>query len=462
MSGKVCIIGGGGVRTPLLIHGLLQSQQALKISDLVLFDVDQRRAEIMAALGGAISNKLGVDIRMTTANSLGSAVDGSSFVLSSVRVGGMSARARDERTAIEQGLAGQETTGPGGVAMALRTVPFALAHARVIERLAPHAWLINFTNPAGLITQALNQHTKLRVIGICDTPAELFHRIAQVLGVPTSEAHCEYAGLNHLGWVRRVTVGGKDLTAQLLENPDLLRQLYHANLFDPLLIRTLQLIPSEYLFFYYSQRKAYLNQVRAGASRGEELVKLNRQLFSQLQAENPREGLHTYRNYLMQRNSSYLQLEAEAGSAFGEQREDIDPFDLATGYHRIAIEVMTGLLSEQPREVVVNVCNRGSITDLGPEDVVEVPCQISRAGVKPISTGPLPEAVRGLVLAVKAYERTVIRAAVEKSWALAQLAMLEYPIIGQWEIAGDLREKLATSDPEFLGYLEPHIERAHP
>lgn len=456
MSGKVCIIGGGGVRTPLLIHGLLQSQHVLKISELVLFDVDQRRAEIMAALGGAISKKLGVDIPMTTANSLESTVDGSSFVLSSVRVGGMVARARDERTAIEQGLAGQETTGPGGVAMALRTVPIALAHARVIERLAPQAWLINFTNPAGLITEALNQHTKLRVIGICDTPAELFHRIAQVLVVPPTEAHCEYAGLNHLGWVRRVTARGKDVTAQLLENPDLLRQLYHANLFDPLLIRTLQLIPSEYLFFYYSQRRAYLNQLRAGASRGEELVKLNDQLFSRLKTDSPPEGLDTYRNYLMQRNASYLQLEAEAGSAFGEKREEIDPFDIATGYHRIAIEVMTGLLSDQPREVVVNVRNRGSIADLGSEDVVEVPCKISRAGVTPVSTGPLPEAVRGLVLAVKAYERTVIRAAVEKSWLLAQLAMLEYPIIGQWEIAHDLREKLAACDPEFLGYLEPH------
>ena len=455
MSGKVCIIGGGGVRTPLLIHGLLQSQHILNISELVLFDVDQQRAEIMVALGQAIGNKLGVDIRMTTANSLESAADSSSFVLSSVRVGGMAARARDERTAIEHRFAGQETTGPGGVAMALRTVPVALAHARVIERLAPQAWFINFTNPAGLITEALNQHTKLRVIGICDTPAELFHRIAQVLGVPPSEAYCEYAGLNHLGWVRRVTVRGKDVTGQLLENPDFLRQLYHANLFDPLLIRTLQLIPSEYLFFYYSQRKAYLNQLRAGASRGEELVKLNDQLFSRLKTENPREGLNTYRNYLMQRNSSYMQLEAEAGSAFGDHREEIDPFDLATGYHRIAIDVMTGLLSEQPREVVVNVRNRGSITDLGPEDVVEVPCQINRAGITPKPAGSLPEAVRGLVLGVKAYERMVIRAAVEKSWPLAQLAMLEYPIIGQWEIAGDLRQKLAASDPEFLGYLEP-------
>lgn len=454
MSGKVCIIGGGGVRTPLLIHGLLQSQPVLKISDLVLFDLSHERAELMAALGREIASKCGVDIRLTATTSLEAAVEGSAFVLSSVRVGGMAARARDERTAIDEGLAGQETTGPGGVAMALRTVPVALEHARVVERLAPRAWFINFTNPAGLITQALNQHTSLRVVGICDTPAELFHRIAEVLGSSPAETHCEYAGLNHLGWVRRVLVREKDVTMQLLQDPESLRRLYHASLFDPLLIQTLQLIPSEYLFFYYSQRKAYRNQLRAGASRGEELLRMNGDLFGQLQSQSAQQGLNTYRNYLMQRNSSYMRLEAEAGSAFSTEREEIDPFETATGYHRIAIDVMTGLLSEKPKQVVVNVRNRGSIQDLCPEDVVEVPCQISVSGVTPVPTGPLPEAVRGLVLAVKAYEHTAIRAAVEKSWALAQLAMLEYPIIGQWEIAEDLRHKLVASDPEFLGYLQ--------
>ena len=451
---KVCIIGGGGVRTPLLIHGLLQSQQILKTSELILYDVGHERAEVMAALGREIAGKLGVDIRIKTTTALEPAVEGSSFVLSSVRVGGMAARARDERTAIENGLAGQETTGPGGVAMALRTVPIVLAHARVVERLAPRAWYINFTNPAGLITQALNQHTSLRIVGICDTPAELFHRIAQVLSATLAETQCDYAGLNHLGWVRRVTVRGKDVTAQLLENPESLRQLYHANLFDPLLIKTLQLIPSEYLFFYYSQRKAYRNQLRAGASRGEELLQMNKDLFGQLQSQAPREALNTYRNYLMQRNSSYMQLEADAGSAFNKDREENDPFETATGYHRIAIDVMSGLLSDEAKQVVVNVRNHGSIEDLRDDDVVEVPCNISRAGVTPMPTGKLPEPVRGLVLAVKAYERTAIRAAVEKSWPLAQLAMLEYPIIGQWEIAGELRQKLASSDPEFLGYLQ--------
>jgi 6-phospho-beta-glucosidase len=454
MHRKVSIIGGGGVRTPLLIHGLLRAQSLLNIGDLQLFDVDARRAELMASLGREIARDGEVDIRISASSSIELAVAGSDFVLSSLRVGGMAARARDERIAIEEGLAGQETTGPGGVAMALRTVPIALEHARVVERLAPNAWFINFTNPAGLITQALHQHTRLRVVGICDTPAELLHRIAHALSEPPSEVRCEYAGLNHLGWVRRVLVRGEDVTPRLLKNEQALRQLYHAELFDPLLIRTLNLIPSEYLFFYYSQRKAYRNQLTAGASRGEELVRLNAGLFSQLQSETPREALATYRRYLMQRNASYLRLEAEAGTAFRTLQDEPDPFDTPTGYHKIAVEVMSGLVSDGPRSVVVNVRNGNSIEDLSPDDVVEVPCEISAEGVKPVRVGRLPESVRGLVLAVKAYERSAIRAVIEQSWPVALLAMLEYPIIGQWEIAENLRRLWTTADQEYLGYLK--------
>lgn len=454
MHSKVSIIGGGGVRTPLLIHGLLRAQSQLKIGNLHLFDLDGGRAELMAALGREIARDLGVEVRIEASKSMEAAVEGSDFVLSSLRIGGMAARARDERIAIEQGLAGQETTGPGGVAMALRTVPVALEHARVVERLAPRAWFINFTNPAGLITQALQQQTKLRVVGICDTPAELIHRIAHVLGEQTSEVQCDYAGLNHLGWVRRVLVRGQDVMCRLLEDERALRQLYHADLFDPLLIRTLKLIPSEYLFFYYSQRKAHRNQLTAGASRGEELMRLNRDLFPQLQSESPRDALATYRRYLMQRNASYLQLEAKAGTAFQQPSNEPDPFDTPTGYHKIAVEVMTALVSTEPRTVIVNVRNEGSIEDLLPDDVVEVPSRISVEGVKPVHVGKLPESVRGLVLAVKAYERSAIRATTEKSWPIALLAMLENPIIGQWEIAEDLRRTWKTADAEHLGYLQ--------
>ena len=453
MARKIVIIGGGGVRTPLLIHGLAQAQAQLDIGELVLFDCDHARTEIIAGIGREIVHRFGAGFHISASEVLEDAARGAEFIFHSIRVGGIAARARDERMAIECGLAGQETTGPGGAAMALRTVPVVLEQARVIEAVAPQAWFISFTNPAGLIAQALSLHTRLRAIGICDTPIELFHRIAWVLGEPYTEMAFDYAGLNHLGWVRRISLRGQDVTERLLDNPDALRRLYSAALFDPDLIRTLRLVPSEYLFFYYSQHRAYENQVRAGASRGEELLRLNRDLFAELADQPPARALEIYRRYLLRRNASYMKLEAEATSAFAVAEESYDPFETATGYHRIGVDVITGLLSNRSREIVLNVPNRGAIADLEPDEVVEVPCDLDAGGPVPRPCGRLPESVRGLVLAVKAYERTAIRAAVEQSGALAELALLEYPLVGQWELAQRLRAAMAAADPEHLGYL---------
>ena len=450
---KVTIIGGGGVRTPLVIHAIAEAQAHLDVGELALFDIDAERTAIVAKLGTEIVRTFGSPMTVRASSLLEEAGDGADFVLNSIRVGGMAARARDERIAIEHGLAGQETTGPGGAAMALRTVPVTLAQAKTVERAAPRAWFINFTNPAGLITQALMANTGLNVIGICDTPSELLDRISHVLGVPPEDVRADYAGLNHLGWIRRVEARGQDVTARLLADERALRRLYPADLFDPQLIKTLELIPSEYLFFYYSQRKAYQNQVRAGASRGEELTRLNTDLFCRLAAEDARHGLETYRRYLLRRNASYLKLEAEGGSAFEADAGQGDPFAAATGYHRIALDVMRGLVSETAREVVVNVRNNGTIDDLAPEDVVEVPCAIDRNGAHPHPIGRLPEPVRGLVLAVKAYERCTIEAALQGSRSKASLALLEYPIVGQWELARDVMGAMIGADPENLGYL---------
>jgi 6-phospho-beta-glucosidase len=365
----------------------------------------------------------------------------------------MSARARDERIAIENGLAGQETTGPGGAAMALRTIPVTLGHARTVEHVAPNAWFINFTNPAGIITQALTQNTRLRVIGICDTPMELFHRIATALGEPQHEMAFDYAGLNHLGWVRRVLLRGADVTDRLLEDTDLLRHLYPSDLFDPQLIQTLRLIPTEYLFFYYSQRRAHRNQIQAGATRGEELQSLNEDLFRRLATQDSSDALKTYRRYLSRRNASYMKLEGQGDSAFSMSQHHEDPFETATGYHRIALDVMRSLMSKTSRELVLNVTNHGAIEDLEPDDIVEVPCDLNQDGPRARPIGKLPESVRGLVLSVKAYERTIIQASLTESAAMAQLALLEYPIVGQWEIARDLIRRLIASDQHHLGYL---------
>jgi 6-phospho-beta-glucosidase len=444
---KIAFIGGGGVRTPLVVFGLNEAAREIGVEELVLFDLDSDRVRIMAELGSFIVAQEGGSLQVRVASSIEDAVDGASFVLNSIRVGGISARAHDERIAIQHGYPGQETTGPGGVAMALRTATVAVEQARVVERLSPKAWLINFTNPAGLITQAIRHHSSVRVVGICDTPSEMLHRIWTALGVNEDEVYCEYVGLNHLGWIRRIVLRGEDVTERLLADDDFLDQLYSAPLFEHDLIRSLKLIPTEYLFFYYCRRRALENQRKAESTRGAEVEKLNEQLMHNLaallQQRNPKGALAAYVNYLNVRSGSYMKLEGSAGSAFSSRSVDItDPFRAATGYHRIAIDVMAALCGQEPKRIVVNTENCGSIAEVDAGDVVEVPCIIKADTITPEQCGTLPEAVRGLVLSVKAYERAAIEAALSGSMLTARKAMLLYPAIGEWDPSKALLKQL--------------------
>lgn len=441
---KVAIIGAG-LRTPLLVHGLARAHSELPIEELVLFDRDLERAQLMATLGAEIARDSGM--RILVARRIEEAVENCTFVVSSIRVGGMAARARDEHISLEHGFAGQETTGPGGLAMALRTIPVALEHARLIERRAPAAWVINFTNPAGMVTQAISTHTGARVVGICDTPAELFFRISLAIGAPLQDVECDYFGLNHLGWVRSVICRGREMIHDLLKDDDKLASLYPSSLFDPDLIRSIELIPTEYLFFYYSKARALQNQQAVRATRGEELARLNLTLLNSMAARiaegQAGAAIDTYKKYLNRRNASYLSLEGAGGSAFLEPDHDWDPFEGATGYHRIAVDVMCALCSAQPRRIVLNLPNGGSVSELAPEDVVEMPCTVDRSGFRCATFGTLPEAVRGLVFSVKAYERLAIRAAVEHSVRLATLALTLNPIVGDWDQAREVLHDLS-------------------
>jgi 6-phospho-beta-glucosidase len=442
---KIAVIGCG-LRTPLLIHGLARS--GLGIGRLALYDVVPDRAGLMCALGGAIAAG---SLRVSAEADLSEAVRDCDFVISSIRVGDMVARARDERIALETGFAGQETTGPAGFAMALRTAPVAIEHARLIERLAPQAWIVSFTNPAGLIAQAISSHTGARVVGICDTPAELFFRISLALREPLREVVCDYFGLNHLGWVRRVRVRGEDVTERLLKDDGLLRSLYPSQLFPPALIRSLRLIPTEYLFFYYRQQAALKNQIAAAATRGEELLKLNSGLMLELESHVRRgdiEGaLRVYRAYLNRRNASYMHLEADGMSAFEQPDFDWDPFEGATGYHRIAVDVISALSGSEPARLVLNVRNQKTIEELEAGDVVEVPCVVDKSGPRPLPIGRLPSAVAGLTIALKTSERLTIEAAVQQQPAKAILALWTNPIVRDWDAAQRFWDKLAEVGP---------------
>jgi 6-phospho-beta-glucosidase len=443
---KIALIGGGGVRTPLIVFGINEARQALGAEELVLYDLDQKRCHIMAELGNAILAEEGGSLRVRVASSMKDAVEGAWFVLNSIRAGGNQARAHDERVAIEHAYPGQETTGPGGVAMALRTVPIAVEQAKAIERFSPDAWLINFTNPAGLITQAIQHHSGAKVVGICDTPSEMMHRIRMALDEDEQSCRCEYLGLNHLGWVRRIWLRGEDVTERLLADDGFLDKVYPINFFDRELIRALKLLPTEYLFFYYSRRRALENQRKQGSTRGAEIEQLNQGMLDTLprllRQGDARGAVMCYKNYLNVRSGSYMKLEGNADSALTEAVGEQDPFHAASGYHRIAIDVMKALCGDEPKRIVVNTRNRGSIEDVDAEDVVEVPCMISADTIVPEPCGRLPEAVRGLVLAVKAYECEAIRAALSGSSMAMRTAMLLYPAIGEWEPSKALLEQL--------------------
>lgn len=441
--GKAAFIGGGGVRTPLVVFGINESARSLCIDEVVLYDPDFERARMMGSLGRAVVQREGGSLRVLEAATLQEAVEGADFVLSSIRVGGIAGRTNDERIAIEHGYPGQETTGPAGMAMALRTVPIAVEQARAVARLAPKAWLINFTNPAGLITQAVLHHTDARAVGICDTPSELLHRIALALGAAPGEVRCEYLGLNHLGWVRRIEVSGIDVTNDVLANDKILDQLHSAPMFDHELMRSLRLIPTEYLYFYYSRRRALANQKAHGGTRGGEICKLNDGLFQQLgtllAAHDDAAALASYVDYLNTRSGSYMALESANGNGVNEDaKEAEDPFRAANGYHRIALAVMKALRGKDGQRVIVNVRNQGSIEEIDASDVVEVPCMVSDGVITPEPCGSLPSAVRGLVLAVKEYERATIEAAMTGSFEAARKAMLLYPAIGEWEPSAPL------------------------
>nr|MBA3350433.1 6-phospho-beta-glucosidase [Actinomycetota bacterium] len=271
---------GAGIRTPLLLSGLTRRAEALGLDEVVLHDCDPGRLETMAGFGGGLCREWGARFQVRAQQDSEAAIDGADFVFSAIRVGGEAGRIIDEEVPLQYGIVGQETTGPGGFAMALRTIPVMIDYARTIERVAPHAWLINFTNPAGLITQALQNHTGVKVIGICDTPTAMKRTIARVLEVPGDAVRLDYVGLNHLGWVRRVLVDGADRLPELLDRFEDLRAAgAEWAPFDPGLVRDLGMLPNEYLYYFYYREQA-LEHIRcSGNTRGQQLETLNRPLW---------------------------------------------------------------------------------------------------------------------------------------------------------------------------------------
>jgi 6-phospho-beta-glucosidase len=427
---KIAVIGGGGVRTPLLVRGLTASD--LPLDTVALYDTDRARLDLIASLAARLS----AGARVVATRSAAEAIEGADFVFTSVRAGGAAARAHDEAASIAHGIAGQETVGPAGFAMAMRGIPPLVEYAREVMRRAPCAWIVNFTNPVGIVTEAVRKATGARIIGICDTPTELFEEIAHALGVDSAECAFDYFGLNHLGWVREVRHRGEPMLARLWDDPASLARLYRAPLFDGGFLSRLRLLPTEYVYYYYRPDDALANVKRAGRSRGVVVGELNERLFAAL-ARPGADPIREYDAYLAARNASYMQIESGAAAPLAPTAAAA-----LTGYDRIALSVVRAIHFNSGAVIPLDVTNGGAIVDLEEDDVVEVPCVVNANGALPLACGRVPASVRDLLLEVKKYERLTVRAALEGGDALAREALAMNPLVQSEARANALIQEL--------------------
>jgi len=424
---KVAVIGGAGVRVPLLVNGLAGA--GLGIDEFALFDTDQARQQVIAGLAARRSGMA----RVTTHRESRGAIEGARFVITSIRVGGIDARMHDERAALALGCIGQETVGPGGFAMAVRTIPVLQQYVREVVAHAPDAWVINFTNPAGLVTQALTRVEGARVVGICDTPTEVFQEIAHALDLPAEACRFDYVGLNHLGFIREVYWEGRPQLHRLWDDADRLARVYRTPLFPPERLRALRLLPTEYVYYYDDPARAFANLQAAGQTRGGVIAALTHDLFRDL-ASGVADPVARYERYLADRSAGYMQL--ESGGHAGHATPA--PWAHLTGYDKIALNTMQAMVEHSRAIIPLNVLNQGNIPDLADDDVIEAPYVVDANGPQPLHVGALPPQVRDLVRRVKQFERATIDAVADGSRASLIEALALNPLVPSRDTAAAL------------------------
>lgn len=397
MGIKVAVIGGGSTYTPELVEGLASRRARLPIDELVLHDVDAERREIVGGLADRMLRRMAWDGRLTLTGDAVAALDGADFVLFQLRIGGQAARLMDETLPLQFGTIGQETTGAGGLAKALRTVPVVLELAELARRhAAASAWIVDFTNPVGIVSQALVDQGH-RALGLCNVAISLQRRLARHLGVAPDELVLDHVGINHLSWITAARVDGVDRLPELLarHGPSIASDLK----LPTELLREMGAVPSYYLRYYYAF-DAVLAEQRAGYRRAEEVMGLERRL------------LEMYADPALDTKPALLN---DRGGAF---------------YSEAAAQLLASLHDGAGDVQVVDVRNDGAVPDLPADEVVEVPARIDRDGAHPLAQPPMGAEMLALVRAAKEYERLAIRAALSGTRADARLALEANPLVG--------------------------------
>ena len=421
---KLVIVGAGSSYTPELVHGVIEHHEALPFAKVCLMDIDERRLEILAGLSRRMLSRAGLPIEVTATTERKRALEGAAFVNCLIRVGGMDARINDERIPLKYNIVGQETTGPGGMMKALRTIPVMLELADDMVEICPEAWLINYTNPSGIIAEGLGKQNAdprrpgVRFVSLCSGPKGWIEAICGLMGVNPARASVDWIGLNHLGFATRVWVDGRDVTEQAVE-----AVAEHWSV-DGEWLRTLGMIPSTYLHYYYHHTAVVQEMQKPGhRTRGERVKEIEAELL---------------RQYADPNLSEKPKLLAERGGG---------------GYSGVAFAAMRAIHHNTGERQIVQAINQGAVDGIPDDASVEVPCLVDRTGPRPIRMGAIPLPVRGLIQAVKAYESLTVQAAVEGSQRVAMQALMAHPLVPSWEVAKPLLEELLAANRPWLPWV---------
>ena len=415
---KIAVVGAGSTYTPELVSGLAREGERLGLSDLALHDIAAERRDVVGGLARRMLARAAYGGALTITDDLDRALDGADFVLVQIRVGGQAARLSDETLPLRCGCVGQETTGAGGFAKALRTVPVVLGIAeRAAERAAPGAWIVDFTNPVGIVTRALLDAGH-RAVGLCNVAIGFQRLLARMLGVAPARVVVDQVGLNHLTWVRAVRLDGADVLPALLdEHGD---ELAGEVGLPRRLLDELGALPSYYLRYFYAHDRVVAEQ-RDGVPRAAQVAEIERRL------------LELYRDPALVEKPALLE---QRGGAY---------------YSEAATGLVASLVAGTGDVHVVDVRNGTTLAGLAPHDVVEVPARVGRAGPVALEQPPLAPELLGLVQHAAAYERLAARAAVTRDRSTARKALLSHPLIGQHEPAWELEERLLEAELERVG-----------
>jgi 6-phospho-beta-glucosidase len=403
-----------------LIDGFIQHEPDLQVGEIALYDIDEERLNVVGGMAQRQVKYAEMDTKVTLNLDRPKAVDGAKFVLSSMRIGHMAARILDEKIPLKYNVIGQETTGPGGTFKAFRTIPVTLDIAKDMEKYAPDAWYINFTNPSGIMTEAILKHTNLNVVGLCNNPINTIAAMAEAFHVEPKDVFLEWMGLNHVNWVRKVYIKGEDVTQQLINNLEKMVDIEEMPKIDPDLVRTLGVMPTYYLQYYYFHPQRLAEAKAAEKSRGEVVLEVEKELLKKYA------------------DPSVLVKPPELAQRGGAR------------YSEAAVNLIMSLMLDR-RDVQIVVARNGtSIPDLDPDVSVEVPCVVGANGVTPLSMGRLPESIHALCQQAKSWESATVKAAVSGSRRDAYLAMLQNPLVPDYFTAVKLVDEMLEAHKQYL------------